>query len=208
MILKSCDSTPLQAYKILSNTITPRPIAWVSTIFPNGRINLAPFSFFAPISVNPPIFSLCIMQKSDGSHKDTYKNIINTCKATISMCEHSHLQALHDTSTELAYNVSEANKFDIPLELLQSGFPPVPQGIKVAFMCNLYDVLELGENKSVLLEVDSFYIADELYSEDLNFMPTFIGRVGRIYKLCSTPITLNPGSKDKQKPSIQGESDE
>ncbi len=49
----------------------------------------------------------------------TYKNIINTCKATISMCEHSHLQALHDTSTELAYNVSEANKFDIPLELLQ-----------------------------------------------------------------------------------------
>ena len=183
MILETQTSTPLQNYKILSNTITPRPIAWVSTSFPNGTINLAPFSFFAPLSVNPPIFAICMMQKSDGTHKDSYKNILDTRKATISMCESTHLNALHSTSAELGYNMSEAVEFDIELEVLKSGFPPVPKGVKVAFMCNLYDVLELGENKSVLLKVDSFYIADEIYQQDLKFLPHFIGRVGRIYKL-------------------------
>lgn len=197
MIIDIHSSTPLQRYKILSNTITPRPIAWISTNFPNGSINLAPFSFFAPISVNPPIFSLCIMQKSDGSQKDTFRNIIQTKKATISMCELSHLQALQDSSNELGFNVSEASEFDIPLELLESNYPPVPQGIKVAFMCELYDVLEFGDSKSVLLEAKSCYIADEIYTQDLNFLPQFIGRVGRIYKSPGTQVFLQNNHEKK-----------
>ena len=201
MILDTQTSTPLQNYKILSNTITPRPIAWVSSIFPNGGINLAPFSFFAPISVNPPMFSICMMQKSDGLEKDSFKNIHNTRKATISMCDISHIQALQDSSAELEYGVSEASEFNIPLELLQSGYPPAPQGVKIAFMCDLYDVLEIGEDKSVLLQVKSFYIDDEIYRQDLHFLPHFIGRVGRIYKSLGTEIMLS--SQTKQKNPLQ-----
>lgn len=191
MIIDFTQSTPLQIYKILSNTITPRPIAWVSTIFPNGLVNLAPFSFFAPISTNPPILSLCMMNKSDGSDKDSYRNIINTRKATISMCDLTHLQSLDLSGKELEANVSEAVEFDIPLEILDSGFPPVPQGIKVAFMCELHSVLELGENKSVLLQVHSSYIDESIYEENLNFLPNFIGRVGRVYKSLGAPIMLD-----------------
>ncbi|RDU59993.1 flavin reductase family protein [Helicobacter marmotae] len=182
MILETHTTTPLQNYKILSNTITPRPIAWVSTIFPNGNVNLAPFSFFAPMSVNPPIFSICMMTKSDGLEKDSFRNITTTQKASISMCESSHLQALHESSTELEFNISEASTFDIPLMLLQSGYPPVPKGVKVAFMCDLYDVLKLGDGKSVLLEAKYCYIDDSIYREDLHFQPPFIARVGRMYK--------------------------
>ncbi|MCX2716600.1 flavin reductase family protein [Helicobacter sp. MIT 21-1697] len=204
MILDSC--TPLQHYKILSNTITPRPIAWISSIFPNGGVNLAPFSFFAPLSVNPPIFSICMMQKSDGLDKDSFKNIHNTRKATISMCDVAHIQALQESSTELEYGVSEANEFHIPLELLQSGYPPAPQGVKVAFMCDLYDVLEIGEDKSVLLEVKFFYIDDSIYSEDLHFLPHFVGRVGRIYKSLGAEIMLNAQNKPKKAPHNTQES--
>lgn len=197
MIIDFTQSTPLQIYKILSNTITPRPIAWVSTIFPNGLVNLAPFSFFAPISTNPPILSLCMMNKSDGSNKDSYKNIINTRKATISMCDLAHLQSLDLSGRELEANVSEAVEFDIPLELLDSGFPPAPQGIKVAFMCELHSVLELGENKSVLLQVCSSYIDESIYEENLNFLPNFIGRVGRTYKSLGAPIVLDSKPANK-----------
>lgn len=196
MIIEAHSSTPLQRYKILSNTITPRPIAWVSTIFPNGSVNLAPFSFFAPISVNPPIFSLCMMQKSDGSEKDSFRNLTHSRRATISMCELSHLQALQDSSSELAYNVSEASEFDIELEVIEPGYPPAPKGIKTAFMCELYDVLELGDSKSVLLEAKFFYIADEIYTQDLNFLPHFIGRVGRIYKSPGSQVILQSEKKD------------
>lgn len=199
MILDLPSSTPLQRYKILSNTITPRPIAWVSTIFESGLTNLAPFSFFSPISVNPPIFSLCIMQKSDGSQKDTYKNIITSRKATISLCDLAHAQALQDTSAELPYNVSEANEFDIEMCVLESGFPPVPKGIKAAFMCELYDVLEISEDKSVLLEAKAFYIDDDMYREDLNFLPSFIGRVGRYFKAQGSQIVL----ESKPKPTTK-----
>lgn len=198
MLLNAHSSTPLQNYKILSNTVTPRPIAWVSTIFPNGGINLAPFSFFAPISVNPPVFSICMMQKSDGLEKDSFKNICATNKASVSMCEISHIQALHDSSAELEYNVSEANEFNIELELLQSGYPPVPKGIKVAFMCDLYDVLEVGASKTVLLEVKFFYIDDSVYRQDLHFLPNFIGRVGRTYKSTGAEIMPNMNSTDKK----------
>lgn len=189
------DFTPLQSYKILSNTITPRPIAWVSSIFPSGLVNLAPFSFFAPISSNPPIFSLCMMNKSDGSHKDSFKNISTTGKASISMCDLSHLQALHNSSSELDFEQSEAIAFDIPLQILESGYPPVPQGVKVAFLCNLHSILELGEDKSVLLAVQAFYIDDEIYEEDLHFMPAFVGRAGRIYKSAGTQIFIDTPPK-------------
>ncbi|WP_295699534.1 flavin reductase [Helicobacter mastomyrinus] len=208
MILEAHSTTPLQHYKILSNTITPRPIAWVSTIFPNGGVNLAPFSFFAPISVNPPIFSICMMQKSDGLEKDSFKNIFHTHKASISMCEISHIQALHNSSAELEFNMSEAIEFDIPLEIVQSGYPPIPKGVKVAFMCDLYDVLELGEAKSVLLEAKIFYIDDSIYREDLHLSPNFIGRVGRIYRSLGAeiiPTQTNPTESTAHNPK---ESDE
>lgn len=190
MILR--DFTPLQSYKILSNTITPRPIAWVSTIFPSGLVNLAPFSFFAPISSNPPIFSLCMMSKSDGSPKDTFRNLTTNRRASISMCDLPHLQALHNSSSELDYEQSEALNFHIPLEMLESGYPPVPQGVKVAFLCDLHSVLELGEDRSVLLLVRGFYIDDEIYEEDLHFMPSFVGRAGRIYRSAGSQILPEP----------------
>nr|QGT50454.1 hypothetical protein Helico5904_1260 [uncultured Helicobacter sp.] len=197
MLIDFSASTPLQTYKILSNTITPRPIAWVSTLFPNGNVNLAPFSFFAPLSANPPILSLCIMQKSDGSQKDTYRNLIDSQRATISMCDLAHLQDLDSSAQELAYNTSEASEFEIDLEILHSDFPPAPKGIQIAFMCELYDILELGESKSVLLLIKSSYIADNIYTPDLNFLPNFIGRVGRYYKSLGARITFE---KPKNKP--------
>ena len=83
------------------------------------------------------------------------------------------------------------------LRLVESNYPPVPQGIKVAFMCELYDVLELGDSKSVLLEAKSFYIADEIYTQDLNFLPQFIGRVGRIYKSPGSQIFLQNNHEKK-----------
>lgn len=210
MILDAHTSTFLQNYKILSNTITPRPIAWVSTIFPNGGVNLAPFSFFAPMSVNPPVFSICMMQKSDGLEKDSFKNIHHTRKATISMCDIAHIQALQDSSTELEYGASEASEFNIPLKLLQSGYPPAPQGIQIAFMCDLYDILEIGKDKSVLLEAKFFYIDDNIYKEDLRFLPRFIGRVGHIYKTLGADVALHSQNKqttpkDAQKPSLTNE---
>ncbi len=60
-----------QVHDILTGSIIPRPIAWVSTINEKGQVNLAPFSFFTGVSWAPPILAFSVMNRSDGSKKDT-----------------------------------------------------------------------------------------------------------------------------------------
>src|SRR5271169_5408516 len=61
-------------YKILIGCIVPRPIAFVSTISPDGAHNLAPFSFFAGVGSAPMTLLFCPANKPDGSDKDSLRN--------------------------------------------------------------------------------------------------------------------------------------
>jgi len=65
---------PRERYKLLIGCIVPRPIAFVSTISPDGRPNLAPFSFFNGIGSDPMTLLFCPANKADGSEKDTLRN--------------------------------------------------------------------------------------------------------------------------------------
>ena len=55
MIIDPATKDPFDVYRLLSGSILPRPIAFVSTLSPQGVRNLAPFSFFTVISANPPV---------------------------------------------------------------------------------------------------------------------------------------------------------
>src|ERR1051325_3658365 len=61
-------------YKLLIGCIVPRPIAFVSTISPDGRLNLAPFSFFNGVGSDPMTLLFCPANKPDGSEKDSLRN--------------------------------------------------------------------------------------------------------------------------------------
>ena len=54
-------------YRLLIGSVVPRPIGWASTVSAGGVANLAPFSFFTVVCVAPPMISLTIMPKADGS---------------------------------------------------------------------------------------------------------------------------------------------
>jgi flavin reductase (DIM6/NTAB) family NADH-FMN oxidoreductase RutF len=49
----------IQRYKLLCGLVTPRPIALVTTLAPNGVVNAAPFSFFNVVSEDPPLIVVC-----------------------------------------------------------------------------------------------------------------------------------------------------
>ena len=84
-------------YKLISNSIYPRPIAWIVTEN-DGVVNIAPFSFFAPVSSNPPVVVVGFGKKDDGSPKDTLKNILKTKKATICIPNQTHLQSISQSA--------------------------------------------------------------------------------------------------------------
>ena len=65
-------------YRLLIGSVVPRPIGWASTVSADGVSNLAPFSFFTVVCVAPPMISLTIMRKPDGSEKHTLKNACAT----------------------------------------------------------------------------------------------------------------------------------
>ncbi|MCE3036948.1 flavin reductase [Helicobacter sp. faydin-H20] len=180
----------LSKIKILDNCIIPRPIAWIVTVNNQGVINLAPFSFFAPVSSEPIIFSVCFYSKSDGDLKDTFKNIIREKKASICICESDQLGLMHASSQELPSTESEAVKFNIPMQAIVPEYPPIVKKSRIAFMCDYFDLLDIGKySKTLLLEAKELFVANELYP-DFDAKIHAVGHSGKEYQMPGEKILM------------------
>ncbi len=75
MIIDVSTADVVAVYRALVGVVTPRPIAWVTTVDNEGRVNLAPFSFFNAFGANPPVVVFSPTLRRDGSKKDTLRNL-------------------------------------------------------------------------------------------------------------------------------------
>src|SRR5882672_11621462 len=75
MFVDVSSSPVLDVYHLLVGIVTPRPIAWVTTIDAEGRVNLAPFSFFNAFGANPPVVVFSPTNRRDSTRKDTLINV-------------------------------------------------------------------------------------------------------------------------------------
>src|SRR5271169_910836 len=96
-----------RAYAVLASLVTPRPIAWVTTLGPDGAVNAAPFSFFNVLGANPPIVGFCPGDRDDGQPKDTARNIRLTHEFVVNLVDEPVAQAMNQTSASLAYGDNE-----------------------------------------------------------------------------------------------------
>ncbi|MBN2871118.1 MAG: flavin reductase family protein [Campylobacterales bacterium] len=176
-------------YKLMSNTIFPRPIAWISTEG-EGGLNLAPFSYFIPVSSNPPCVMVSIGPNEEGGLKDTAKNILLHGKATISLADDANAGRIDATAEALPYGESEAEKFGISMAPTVQGYPPRVADAKAALLCSLHQEVALsGSEQNILfLKIDAFYYADDVIDERHNVRLHNIGRVGRDYLVDSKRI--------------------
>jgi flavin reductase (DIM6/NTAB) family NADH-FMN oxidoreductase RutF len=95
-------------YHALVDVVTPRPIAWVTTIDHGGTVNLAPFSFFNAFGANPPVVVFSPTLRRDGTKKDTLRNIeatgefvVNAAVADLSECVNASSKELPPDQSEL-----------------------------------------------------------------------------------------------------------
>ena len=169
-------------YHIMANIVIPRPIAWIVTQN-NGIINIAPFSFFAPLSSKPATVVVSIGLKEDGSQKDTLANINKTKKCTICMVDEHNLEKMHFSSASLAKDESEASKFDIPIKEVFEGFPPMIENASIAYSCTFNQLINLGDTRTqpVVLNIKSIYI-----NENKEFKP--VARISREYSFLGKKI--------------------
>ena len=75
MIIDVRSADVVAVYRALIGVVTPRPIAWVTTVDGEGRVNLAPFSFFNAFGANPPVVVFSPVLRRDRSKKDTLQNL-------------------------------------------------------------------------------------------------------------------------------------
>jgi flavin reductase (DIM6/NTAB) family NADH-FMN oxidoreductase RutF len=132
-------------YLLLISTILPRPIAWVSTVSPDGVPNLAPFSFFTGIAANP--LSLCFAPVNDrtGRKKDTLVNVEATKQFVVNLASESNAEKMNQTSASYPYGVSEFEKAGVtPLPSLKVKPPRVKESL-VSMECELIQVVTLAD---------------------------------------------------------------
>ena len=174
-------------YKLMSNAIVPRPIAWIVT--EGSSLNIAPFSFFSGVSSNPPTVMVAIGHKSDGSPKDTLYNIRTTQKCVICSVAPDALEKMHYSSAELATDVDESRRYDIETVRVVDGYPPMIKGAPTAFFCTLLQETFIKGSKTipVFLQIDHMYL-DEAYSSGEHFELDVVARMGKAYVALGEPI--------------------
>lgn len=183
MIIEAEKVSPTEIYHTLTQVIIPRPIAWV--LSPNdvaaSSYNLAPFSFFNVVCSDPPILMLSIGQKTDGSMKDTCRNLLEHKRCVIHIAADHQAQAVSDTATELTYGDSEvglARQTLVPFagtELMR--LPDVP----IALACRLHEHIEVGNQPQhlLLVEVERIWIDDAVCRMDEKGRTRFDARLIR-----------------------------
>lgn len=172
--------SPRDAYRLMISCIIPRPIAFVTTISSGGVSNLAPFSFFNGVTSDPPILSLSISTKRDGSKKDTWRNIEETGEFVVNVVVPELMDAVIIGARELPHEVSELDLTKL------ATLPSVrikPQRIAaspVQMECTLLKIVEVEETGLILGRVVMFHAKDEAV-EGGRVDPhrvTFVGRLG------------------------------
>jgi flavin reductase (DIM6/NTAB) family NADH-FMN oxidoreductase RutF len=152
---------PDDRYKILTSTIVPRPIAWITTVSKSGVRNAAPFSFFNAMSKTPPILAVGIQANSNGSMKDSARNILDTGKFVVNLVTRSVASAMNLTSVEAPSDVDEIALADLDTLPSLKVLPPRLTASPVAFECKLHTPIEVAKSQLIVLgEIVQAHVAD------------------------------------------------
>lgn len=146
--------------------VAPRPIAWISTLDPEGRPNLAPYSFFNAVCEDPPMVAYASNGEKTGGHgrKDTLANIRATGAFVVSIVPQALSDAMNATSAPLDAGTDEfihAGLAAAPSEVVA---PPRVAEAPAALECRLWRVVDLPGPASALVigEVVGIHIADSV----------------------------------------------
>lgn len=155
-------------YLLMIATILPRPIAWVSTISPDGVPNLAPFSFFTGICANPMTVCFAPVNDRNGKKKDTLINIELTKQFTVNIVNEENAEKMNQSSAPYAYGVSEFEKCGITAIPSSTVKPPRVKESPVSYECELMQIVRVGEGalagNLVIGKVVLFHCEDAIYN--------------------------------------------
>lgn len=162
--------TKRENYKILTGSIIPRPIAFVTTLSEEGVLNGAPFSYFNIVSDNPPLISVSVQRKANHM-KDTARNIHHTKEYVVHITDTSNVEKINTTSGNYPADQSEVELTGMtPVQSTIISVPGVREA-KIRFECKLEQALEFQSSDQqtscdlFIGRVVCYHINEEVYEE-------------------------------------------
>jgi len=192
--------TKADNYKVLTNLVVPRPIAWITSLSPRGVVNLAPFSFFNAVGSDPLYIVVSIGLRDSGAMKDTARNIQASGEFVVNLVTEDLLAAMNISAAEFPADESELVAAELHAAPSVCLATPRLAAAQASLECRLYQSHPLGGNTLYVGEVVMFHVADHLVGPRLhidNFAP--IGRLGSPMIYCRTtdrfevePVVYDP----------------
>jgi flavin reductase (DIM6/NTAB) family NADH-FMN oxidoreductase RutF len=169
-----------EAYNLLTKLVSPRPIAMVLSISEQGVLNVAPFSYFNLVTIEPAVVMVSVQQGKEGP-KDTARNIITSNLAVIHVVDEPVLDDMHATSLALPADQSELSLTSFTTTN-QAEYPPYINEARAHMNVRLLQHIELGKNDVLLLQIEEIHLHERAIKDgayELDFATT-VSRVGNL----------------------------
>ncbi len=179
--------TKADNYKLITNLVVPRPIAWITSLDQSGLVNLAPFSFFNAVGSAPLYIVVSIGRRDDGTPKDTARNITTGGDFVVNLVTEDLLEAMNISATDFPPDQSEVTAAHLDTEASVHVKAPRLRQAQVSLECKLHSAQQLGANTLFIGEVVMLHVADHLVGARFhidNFAP--LGRLGSPSVYCRT----------------------
>ncbi len=169
----------------LTGAVGPRPIAFASTVDKDGKVNLAPFSFFNVFGANPPILVYSPSRSGrDNTTKNTLDNVLEVEECTVNMVNYAMVQQMSLASTAYAKGVNEFVKAGLTELASEKVTPPRVAESPVQFECKVIEVKALGDQGGagnlVICEILKMHIDKTILTDAGAIDPLKIDQVSRM----------------------------
>lgn len=182
------DDPDVNAYRLLTSIVVPRPIAWISTLSADGVGNLAPHSFFGVASATPPMVTFTSV-----GDKDTVRNVRETGEFVICTSTESMMDAINATSAPFGADVDEASAVKVEMAPSTVVSPARVSGSPASLECVLHEVHGIGDSFLVIGRVVLFSVDDEVMIDgepDYDLMRPVARLGGEVWGLPSPTVTM------------------
>jgi flavin reductase (DIM6/NTAB) family NADH-FMN oxidoreductase RutF len=173
-----------EAYAWMTDLITPRPIAWVSTVDASGRSNLAPFSFFNGVTSTPPTLLFVPVNLRDGAKKDTVLNLEAVPECVVHIVPRALADQMNACAARLPHGESEFAAFGIAAEPSAKVRPPRVAAAPAAFECCVRQIVGVGEGAGaahvVICDIVHLHVRDEILDAQGAVDAARLDAVGRL----------------------------
>src|SRR4051812_41379403 len=149
-----------QRYKILTATVTPRPIAWITTLSEDGVINAAPYSFFNVMGHEPPTVAIGMLAGA-GRFKDTATNILSTGEFVVNLVSEANAEAMNMTCIDAPPEIDELRLAGLTAAPSDAIRPPRIAESPVSFECRVLSSMVTGPRQTIVIgSVVRAHVAD------------------------------------------------